>query len=128
MSRPAVDWQADGDVVVYVGVAEDGRDARAGLAKDLAALGTRLDGAGIRDCVGQAAVNWAALWFLVDGFDDAVQRVRPLLDPAPAGLRAIMLAVASRLVWRDQEPPRAAAARGTAWSYIFTRNARKFMR
>jgi hypothetical protein len=80
------------------------------------------------ECVGQVGPDWVALWLLLDGFDAAsALRVEDWLGQAPAAARELMRQKARRLIWRDG-PPAAEPARHSAWSYVFERRPRYFLR
>ena len=122
----AADWQADGDVLIWAGYTKgDASGFGQRFLDDVGGLMSSLGDAGVHECVGQAGPNWGSLWLLLDGFGDA-PAVNELLRPGPAGTTELLLERATRLVWRDQ-PPAAPVTRGSAWSYVFVRDASRFI-
>ncbi|MGH9277206.1 MAG: hypothetical protein ACRD12_03740 [Acidimicrobiales bacterium] len=121
------DWQADGDVVVWAGyqIADGFPEA---LAADVTAAATHFGDVAVVECIGRVSRNWAILWFLVAGFQGANgQSAIAELVSGLGGASDVLLARAERLIWLDRPPPVPDAAVG-AWTYIFERDARHFMR
>lgn len=123
------DWQADGDVIMWMGyVTGEETDFSQRFIDDLATVGSTMRAAGVRECVGQVSHTWASLWLLLDSFGDGSvpAPVADLLRPGLGGSTELMFQPVARLLWRN-EPPAAPVTRPSAWSYIFVRDARHFL-
>lgn len=78
-------------------------------------------------CLVQAAQTWAAIWFLLDGFDAAGRNgAQQAIRDALVGFNELLLTPAARVVWRD-DPPTVPFVRPSAWNLIFAREPRHFL-
>jgi hypothetical protein len=136
-----VDWQADGALVVYVGVRQDPSSTTFG--QDVIGRLANLGFPGMLECIGQVSDSWAAIWFLVERHpperrpehegeisssdSSALEAVvREAIGAANLPAKEVLLAVSAQMVWRDHEPPSVVAFRGGSWTYVFDRAASQF--
>ncbi len=122
------DWQADGDVLCWVGHGSSSQpDLRQPIADAISQRFADLQSAGVSQCLIQAAPTWAALWFLLDGFDAArLNGAQQGIRDALVGFNELLLIPAARAVWRD-DPPIVPVVRPSAWNLIFAREVRHFL-
>ena len=130
IGNEAVDWQTDGHVVVLVGERRSGSDTGfgAGVCQAFSGSASLLKMGGCLQVIGQVSDAWVACWFLLDGFGvDAMTEARAIVDELALPIRELLFTPATRLIWRDK-PPAAPVSRGTAWTYVFERDGRHFLR
>jgi hypothetical protein len=127
------DWQEDVDVVFWTGHLPVGADAAAfpdRFVGELSAAAGGMRELGVRECVGQVAATWAALWLVMDRRTEGEvpSQVQRLLHESLPSATPLMLQRVTRLKWDKADPPQPIVTRGSSYSFIFTREAKHFLR
>lgn len=123
------DWQSDGDVVFWAGVTNDAaKDFQDAFDDGISRLAAGFSNFGVSECIVQSGPTWGVLWLLLNGFSPGQPAA---LESAvnlelQSAARKILSTRVTRVPWRNDVPV-IDVARGTAWSFIFSRDARHFL-
>jgi hypothetical protein len=123
------DWQGDGHVVFWAGVTNDtAKDFQDAFDAGISRLTTGFSKLGISECIVQSGPTWGVLWLLLDGFSpgDPSALESAVNVELQSAARQIMSTRVTRVPWHNDIPV-IDVARGTAWSFIFVRDARHFL-